>query len=116
MSKKEETEQRGIKSLRETLVKIFALSKPYRVRFFSATGLVLIASAIWLAVPLGLRELLDAVFEQGNEGLLNLLAIGLMLMFIVQAGFSFMGNYFLEWVGERVITDLRKRYMSIFTG
>ncbi|MCG8373331.1 MAG: ATP-binding cassette domain-containing protein [Balneolales bacterium] len=109
MSKKEETEQRGIKSLRETLVKIFALSKPYRVRFFSATGLVLIASAIWLAVPLGLRELLDAVFEQGNEGLLNLLAIGLMLMFIVQAGFSFMGNYFLEWVGERVITDLRKK-------
>ncbi len=109
MSKKEETEQRGIKSLRETLVKIFALSKPYRVRFFSATGLVLIASAIWLAVPLGLRELLDAVFEQGNEGLLNVLAIGLMLMFIVQAGFSFMGNYFLEWVGERVITDLRKK-------
>ena len=109
MSKKENNENRGLATLWETLVKIFGLSKPYRARFYSATALVLIASAIWLTVPLGLRELLDAVFEQGNDQLLNLLAVGLMLLFIIQAGFSFAGNYHLEWVGERVITDLRKK-------
>ncbi|MBO6524639.1 MAG: ATP-binding cassette domain-containing protein [Balneolaceae bacterium] len=109
MSKTEEKEKRGLKSLKETLVKIFALSKPYRGRFYTATVLVLIGSGIWLTVPLGLRELLDAVFEQGDEGLLNLLAVGLLGLFVLQAVFTFTGNYFLEWVGERVVTDLRKK-------
>ena len=104
-----DNEQRSIKSLRKTLSDIFALSKPYRRRFYLATVAVLIASAIWLTVPLGLRELLDAVFEAGNQELLNMLAIGLFGLFILQALFSFAGNYHLEWVGERVITDLRKK-------
>ncbi len=109
MSKTDEKEKRGLKSLKETLVKIFALSKPYRGRFYTATVLVLIGSGIWLSVPLGLRELLDAVFEQGDENLLNLLAIGLLGLFVLQVVFTFTGNYFLEWVGERVVTDLRKK-------
>lgn len=108
-SEKTQTEQPGIKTLRKTLRDIFALSKPYRVRFYLATGAVLVASAIWLTVPLGLRELLDAVFEAGDASLLNLLAGGLFVLFILQALFSFAGNYHLEWVGERVITDLRKK-------
>ena len=90
-------------------MEIFALSKPYRFRFYAATVATIIASAIWLTVPLGLRELLDAVFETGDAGMLNMLAVGLFLLFILQAAFSFAGNYHLEWVGERVITDLRKK-------
>jgi subfamily B ATP-binding cassette protein MsbA len=109
MADKDKNENRGIASLWQTLVKIFALSKPYRARFYIATALVLVASGVWLSVPLGLRELLDAVFEQGDDSLLNLLAIGLMLLFVIQAAFSFAGNYHLEWVGERVVTDLRKK-------
>ena len=109
MAKQDSKQKYSIATLRETLVNIFALSKPYRGRFYSATALVLVGSAIWLTVPLGLRELLDAVFDAGNEDLLNLLAIGLMGLFVLQALFSFSGNYFLEWVGERVVTDLRKK-------
>lgn len=105
----EEEKQRSIKSLWTTLMDIFALSKPYRFRFYTATIATIIASAIWLTVPLGLRELLDAVFESGNASMLNMLAIGLFVLFIFQAVFSFAGNYHLEWVGERVITDLRKK-------
>src|SRR5690554_1289780 len=103
------TKKYSVATLKDTLVKIFSLTKPYRVRFYSATAVVLIASLIWLSVPLGLRELLDAVFDKGDASMLNLLAIGLMVLFILQAVFSFAGNYFLEWVGERVITDLRKK-------
>lgn len=105
----ENKEQRSIKSLWSTIKDIFVLTKPYRSRFYAATVATLIASAIWLTVPLGLRELLDAVFESGDEAMLNMLALGLFLLFIFQAAFSFFGNYHLEWVGERVITDLRKK-------
>lgn len=101
-------DHKSIRSLWTTLKQIFALSKPYRLRFYTATIAALIASAVWLTVPLGLRELLDAVFESGNNELLNWLAIGLFGLFVLQAAFSFFGNYHLEWVGERVVTDLRK--------
>ncbi|MEO1022801.1 MAG: ABC transporter transmembrane domain-containing protein [Bacteroidota bacterium] len=100
---------RSVVTLWQTLMRIFALSKPYRRRFYGATFVVILASGVWLSVPLGLRELLDAVFEQGDSSLLNLLAIGLLGLFILQAAFSFLGNYYLEWVGERVVTDLRKK-------
>lgn len=106
---REEKSRKSIKSLWNTLVDIFALSKPYRVRFYLATAATLIATGIWLTVPLGLRELLDAVFESGDGTLLNMLAIGLFVLFILQSIFSFFGNYHLEWVGERVVTDLRKK-------
>jgi len=97
----------SIKSLLETLKDIFRLSLPYITRFFSAILLVVVGSAIWLTVPLGLRSLLDAVFEQENYGLLNKLSLGLIGLFLTQAIFTFGGNYHIEWVGERVITDLR---------
>lgn len=99
----------SVKSLWATLKDIFALSKPYRTRFYVATATVLVGSAIWLMVPLGLRELLDAVFESGNRELLHLLSLGLFGLFIAQALFNFFGNYHLEWVGERAVTDLRKK-------
>ncbi|HBQ59424.1 MAG TPA: ABC transporter ATP-binding protein, partial [Balneolaceae bacterium] len=60
---KESKENKSIKSLWLTLKDIFALSKPYRRRFYVATVATLVASGIWLTVPLGLRELLDAIFE-----------------------------------------------------
>jgi len=97
----------SIKSLLETLKDIFRLSLPYKTRFFSAVLLVVVGSAIWLVVPLGLRSLLDAVFEQENYALLNKLSLGLIGLFLTQAIFTFGGNYHIEWVGERVITDLR---------
>lgn len=109
MASDTDEKKRSVKSLFHTLKDIFALSKPYRVRFYLATVAVLVASAIWLTVPLGLRELIDAVFEVGNRSLLNWLAIGLFVLFVMQSLFSFLGNYHLEWVGERVITDLRKK-------
>lgn len=89
--------------------RIFGLSKPYRRLFYSAIVLTILASAVWLTIPLGLRALLDAVFQNANRHLLNVLTLGLLGLFIVQSILSFGGNYWLEWVGERVIADLRKR-------
>jgi subfamily B ATP-binding cassette protein MsbA len=91
-----------------SLKRIFRLSKPYRRRFYIATVLALLSSAVGLSVPLGLKALLDAVFENGDMALLNLIAVVLMGLFLLQGFLSFGSSYWLEWVGERVVTDLRK--------
>lgn len=95
-------------TLYQVLRRIFGYTRPYRFRLFTALICSMLASLLWLAVPLGLRELLDAVFEAGNRSLLNTLTLALLVLFLFQALFGFTGSYFLEWVGERMVTDLRK--------
>lgn len=82
--------------------------KPYKYRLLGALLASVIATLVWLAVPLGLRELLDAVFEESNPALLNTITIALIILFVGQAGFGFLGSYTLDWIGERIVADLRK--------
>jgi len=71
-----------------------------------------LATLVWLAVPLGLRELLDAVFDEGNRELLNIVTLVLITLFVMQAILGFAGGYLMDWVGERMVTDLRKQLYS----
>ncbi|MDR8392088.1 ABC transporter ATP-binding protein/permease [Aliifodinibius sp. S!AR15-10] len=109
MNKETSQTRASRKSLWAALKRIFRLSKPYRTKFYVATVLALFASGVGLSVPLGLKALLDAVFQTGDNALLNLITVILMGLFILQAFLSFGSNYWLEWVGERVVTDLRKQ-------
>ncbi|MGB7923001.1 MAG: ABC transporter ATP-binding protein [Pyrinomonadaceae bacterium] len=93
------------KALRRT----FAFSKPYRFRLYTALFLTHLASLVTLSLPLGLRELLNAVSSQNSRALLNQTALVLLLLFLLRAVISFLGIYQLEWVGERVVSDLREK-------
>ncbi|PQJ33808.1 ABC transporter ATP-binding protein [Salinibacter sp. 10B] len=91
------------------LRRIFRLSRPYWRRLAVALVCTALGALVALIVPLGLRELVDAVFREGDRALLDRLTIGLVVLFVLRAALSFGGNYLLEWTGERVVTDLRKR-------
>ncbi|MEL6616693.1 MAG: ABC transporter transmembrane domain-containing protein, partial [Bacteroidota bacterium] len=95
--------------LATTLRRILAFAAPYRGRLALAIALTLISAAIGLVVPLGLKGLLDAVFTERNASLLDQLALGLLALFAIQAVVGSFGRYFMEWTGERVVTDLRRR-------
>lgn len=97
------------KSLTESIRRIFALRKSYRRRLYVAVVLALLSSAVGLTVPLGLKALIDAVFQSGDAALLDVIALALFGLFILQSFFSFGSSYWLEWVGERVVADLRKK-------
>lgn len=83
-------------------------ARPYVGRLCIGLILTGFSSVIWLSVPLGVKSLLDSVFEQENRGLLNLLGWGLLGLFALQATMSFLSGYLISWVGERIVTDLRK--------
>lgn len=109
MNKEKSSEKPGAKTLWLSIRRIFRLSKPYRLKFYVATVLAVASSAVGLSVPLGLKALLDSVFQSADSELLNVIALVLLALFIGQAFLSFGSTYWLEWVGERVVTDLRKR-------
>lgn len=96
-------------SLTTALGDILKLGRPYWGRL--ALGLVLttLAMGVWLTIPLGLKQLLDAVFRDGDRAMLNWMAGGMLALFVIQSGLSFGSHYLVEWVGERVVVDFRKR-------
>ena len=96
-------------SLWAAVRRILALSWPYRRRLAVALVLTALGSVVGLVVPLGLRELLDAVFQEANRRLLDRLTLVLLVLFLVQAAVSFAGSYLLQWTGERIVADLRQR-------
>ena len=102
-------ERRAPATLWKALRRIFTLSRPYRRRLYVAIVLTVVSSLVWLAVPLGLRALLDSVFQEGNGALLDQITLGLLGLFLFQSILAFGGYYLLEWTGERVVADLRQR-------
>jgi subfamily B ATP-binding cassette protein MsbA len=69
----------------------------------------LVASAsIALAFPQIVRHLLDAAFISANAELLNKIALGLLVLFAIQALLNFVQVYFLTSTSELVIAQLRE--------
>jgi subfamily B ATP-binding cassette protein MsbA len=66
------------------------------------------ATAIGLAFPLIVRELLDAAFLAGDSSMLNRIALGLMGLFALQAVVNFGQSYLTASTSERVVADLRQ--------
>jgi len=90
--------------------------RPY-VGYLSITSvLILIGTAIGLAFPMIVRNLLDAAFLQGSGRLLNLIALGLLALFAVDAFVHFLMTYLTTSVSERVVADLRRDLFDHLVG
>ena len=87
--------------------RLWALGRPYALRVLAAVGLVMICSAAWLVLPLGLRDLLDGVLSGGDRRRLDQLAAALLVLFMTRSALNYAGTYLLRWTGERIVADLR---------
>ena len=92
--------------------RLFSFTRPYRWRLFAGVVAVIIASGFQLAFPLLTRDLFNNAFgtigSGGAAASLNRIALVLIAIFLLQAGFNFMRVYLLGLVGEGVVADLRK--------
>jgi subfamily B ATP-binding cassette protein MsbA len=83
--------------------------RPYRGRLALAVIALVTGTLLGLVMPLVVRNIIDVVFVARDLALLNRFAALLVLIFLVQAVFSFVNRYNLAYVGERVVTDLRRQ-------
>ena len=81
--------------------------RPHIGRFTIAMIAIVIGSILGLAGPYTLQYLIDAVFTQNNAQLLNQITVILIIIFALQAVFYFIRAYQLQFIGERVMIDLR---------
>jgi subfamily B ATP-binding cassette protein MsbA len=87
--------------------RLFGYLRPYRGRMTLAILALLVYSAFGLAFPLVIVRLLDAATQSLDFKTLNGLAGLLVGIFLFQAAFSFLQNYLLAYIGERIVFDLR---------
>jgi ABC transporter fused permease/ATP-binding protein len=89
------------------LWRLTALVRPYRLRLLFAVGMLLAASGITLAYPLAAKAAVDVGMGARTTHDLDLIVVGLLVLFVINAGFVWLRHYAMSWLGERVVTDLR---------
>ncbi|WP_299323540.1 ABC transporter transmembrane domain-containing protein [Parasphingopyxis sp.] len=82
----------------------FAIRYPGRI--FGAAISLLLAAAATLAIPDGFRRVIDQGFS-GTAGDISQYFYYLLLIVVVLALATAMRFYFVSWLGERVVADLR---------
>jgi subfamily B ATP-binding cassette protein MsbA len=103
-----EQEKPGARETVGFLRRIAPRTRPYRRAFWGVALLLPLSTGIGLAFPLVVRELLDAAFVAGDGRLLNVIAVGLLALFVVQALLNFGQSYLTASASERIVADLRR--------
>ena len=94
------------------LIRLVAFAKPYTGRLAIAFASLLIAGLLGLAFPKFVREIIDSAFVYKDGARLNRLAVMLIAVFALQAGFSFLRSYLLTYTGERIVADVRLKVFN----
>jgi ATP-binding cassette, subfamily B, bacterial len=81
------------------------MAATYKSRWIAAFGFLVLAAAATLSVPLVFRQLIDQALLSGND---LAQVFGLLLgVSVVLATATALRFYFMSWLGERVVADLR---------
>ena len=62
-----------------------------------------------LYVPWIVRDVIDKVFSDKNSGLLNLIAVGIIVIFFARGIFYYGQSYLMNYVGESIVIDVRSK-------
>jgi len=92
---------------RSDLRRMFALVTPFARPLALAGVLLMLSSVLTLALPWAVRWLVDTVFVRHDLRQLNVIAVGLLGLFVLQSCFSVGNTYLMARVGQRLIADLR---------
>ncbi|MEO6609103.1 MAG: ABC transporter transmembrane domain-containing protein [Aestuariivirga sp.] len=79
----------------------------YRGRVVMALLALLVASGATLIIPVAVRRLLDNGFTSGSAELVNQYFIAMLAVVLVLAAGSALRFYYVMWLGERVVADVR---------
>ena len=84
----------------------------YRVRLLGAAVALVVAAAGFLVLGQGLRQVIDSGFAQSDPAALNHALFLLLAVVVVMASATYTRFYLVSWLGERVVTDIRRDVFS----
>ena len=100
-------EQRPKASGARPLRAVWPYVMAYRTRLLLALFFLLLGAAAALALPAAVRQMIDLGFSRENAAVIDryfLMFFGLAALMALAVGLRF---YFVTWIGERVVADIR---------
>src|SRR5690349_1478074 len=93
---------------RDVLRRVMGYARPYRWRIALMLVTILVITLLSLVPPLLYRQLIDVALPRRDFFLLNLLALGMIGIPIVNGLVGVLQRYLNSQIGEGVICDLRQ--------
>lgn len=81
---------------------------PYKARLSLSVVALVFSSLLSLVFPAVIRTVVDSVLEEGDLTQLNQITVALLIVFLLRSIFSLLQTYNMNYVGERILVDLRK--------
>ena len=88
--------------------------KPYIKRLCIAVVCMVVAAGCNLYVPWIIKDMIDKVLMEKDMELLNLICVGIIVVFLIRGIFYYAQNYLISFVGQRVIIDVRQQLFEKF--
>ncbi|MCA3573539.1 MAG: ATP-binding cassette domain-containing protein [Aestuariivirga sp.] len=94
------------------LLRLTPFLRRYKLQMVMALVALLAAAGATLAVPLAVRRIIDNGFTTENAALVDQYFMAMMAVVVVLALGSALRFYFVMWIGERVVADVRDAVFS----
>ena len=87
--------------------RLLRLAKPHLYKFFIAMLCMLVVGATTSALAFLVKPALDEIFLKKNATMLKWIPLGVILIYIVKGGCCYLQTILMNFIGQRVVTDLR---------
>jgi len=87
---------------------LWSFVKPYKLQLTLASFFLLVAATMSLIIPRAMGNIVDKEFTTQSAEMVNdyfLILVAVVIIMAVSTSFRF---YFVTWIGERVVADIRK--------
>lgn len=88
-------------------LRILKFIRPYLGRLIAAGFCTVMTAAANLYVPWIVRDVIDKVFQNKDGDLLNLISLGIVVIFFARGIFYYGQSYLMNYVGESIVIDVR---------
>ncbi len=97
----------GYRPSKGEVSRLLGYLRPYKARMAVAIAATLVGSSLALVFPWALQIIVDTVISNGDFTQLTRITMFLILVFLLRSIFHYIQGYLLNYVGERIVTDLR---------
>lgn len=101
-------EDREIPDISVSWRRMLGYLSPYKFRLMLAIIGLIFSSALSLVFPAVIQNVVDSVFTDADITLLDNITLALLGVFLFRSLATFVQNYNLNFVGEKVVVDIRK--------
>ena len=82
--------------------------RPYVKQLCFAIVCIIMAAAANLYLPWIIKDMVDKVLTDKDMGMLNIICLGIVVVFILRGVFYYGQSYLVSYIGQKVIIDVRE--------